>query len=196
MTHLGAIKSDHTPFLLNTNSQDSFVHRPFRFEAAWIRDNGCNTVVEKAWNEEFNSSAFIKLYKKQATTREALRNWNKEVFGHCQAKINHLMEKIVEVQKRPPSKFNGSIEENLQLELSKWLTRTRILWKQKSWELWVTSSNQIRHLFFSSFKNLFTKETVSFPAHLDNLLTSCISEMENLSLKIILTLEEIKETLF
>lgn len=34
IAHLGAIKFDHTPMLLNTNPSESFAHRPFRFEAA------------------------------------------------------------------------------------------------------------------------------------------------------------------
>ena len=37
---------------------------------------------------------------------------------------------------------------------------------------------------------------VSFPKHLNNLLTNCIFEEQNLSLKRIQTLEEIRETLF
>lgn len=48
VTHLGAINSDHTPILLDTNPEDGFAHRPFKFEAAWVRENGCNSVVEKA----------------------------------------------------------------------------------------------------------------------------------------------------
>ena len=58
---------------------------------------------------------------------------------------------------------------------------------------WVTSSNHIRNLFFSSFKNLFTEENVSF---LENLTTSCITEEENVVLKKIPTRDEIKENLF
>ena len=64
VTHLGALNSNHTPILLNTNPEDSFAHKSFRFEAAWIRDNGCNSIVEKAWNEEARGPAFTKLYKK------------------------------------------------------------------------------------------------------------------------------------
>lgn len=52
VTHLGTLKSNHTPILLDTNPNDSFTRRPFWFEAAWIRDNGCNFVVDKPWNEE------------------------------------------------------------------------------------------------------------------------------------------------
>ena len=88
VSHLGTIMSDHTPILLDTNPEDSFAHRPFRFEATWIRDNGYKEIIEKAWNEETHDQAFARLYKKQATTREDLRKWNKEVFGHCQVRIN------------------------------------------------------------------------------------------------------------
>nr|POF21368.1 hypothetical protein CFP56_43492 [Quercus suber] len=48
VSHLGAFKSDHTLILLDTNLEDSFAHRPFRIEATWIRDNGCNSIVQKA----------------------------------------------------------------------------------------------------------------------------------------------------
>nr|POF18270.1 hypothetical protein CFP56_12496 [Quercus suber] len=122
VAHLGAINSDHTPILLDTNPKDNFAQRPFQFVATWIRDNGCNTVVKKAWNVEVSGSALAKLYKKQAMTRQALCKWNKQVFRNCQVRINHLMESLNEVQRRHPSEENGRIEEALQLELSKWLT--------------------------------------------------------------------------
>ena len=111
--HLGAFKSDHTPILLDTNPEDSFAYRPFKFEAAWIRDSGCNSIVEKAWNLQTRGSPFFKLFKKQANTRDALQKWNKEVFRHCQARINLLMDKITEVQKNPPSEHNGKVKEEL-----------------------------------------------------------------------------------
>nr|POE78759.1 hypothetical protein CFP56_65080 [Quercus suber] len=48
ITHLGAIKSDHAPILLDTNPCDSFAHRPFRFEAIWLRNENCSAVIENA----------------------------------------------------------------------------------------------------------------------------------------------------
>lgn len=49
ISHLGAIKPDHAPILLDISPDESFEHRPFRFEAAWLRDNSCKTVIENAW---------------------------------------------------------------------------------------------------------------------------------------------------
>ncbi|XP_023894711.1 uncharacterized protein LOC112006637 [Quercus suber] len=68
IAHLGAISLDHAPILLQTNLEDTFAHRPFRFEAMWIRDDRCTAMIEKAWNEEVKGSDFVKLYKKQAVT--------------------------------------------------------------------------------------------------------------------------------
>lgn len=83
IARLRAISSDHAPILLETNPEDTYTHRLFRFEVVWIRDDRCTTAIEKAWNEEAKGSDFVKLYKKQVVTRDALRRWNKEFFGNC-----------------------------------------------------------------------------------------------------------------
>lgn len=64
IAHLGAISSYHALILLETNPKDTFAHRPFKFEAMWIRDDRCAAMIEKAWNEEVRGSDFVKLYKK------------------------------------------------------------------------------------------------------------------------------------
>ena len=46
--HLGAIKLDHCPILLDTNPSEEFFPRPFRFEAAWTRDPGSYDVIRQA----------------------------------------------------------------------------------------------------------------------------------------------------
>ena len=100
ITHLGAIKSDHAPILMDTNLSEKFAHRPFRFVAVWLRDDRCSVVIEEAWKGKVSGLEFIKLYKKLAASREALHKWNKEVFGRCQDRINFLLKKIKEVQDR------------------------------------------------------------------------------------------------
>ena len=46
--HLRALNSDHLPILLDTNPDDCFSPRPCCFEAAWIRDERCQKVIEQA----------------------------------------------------------------------------------------------------------------------------------------------------
>lgn len=97
----------------------------------------CSSVIEDAWNENVIGSEFIKFCKKQASTRDALQKWNKEVFGNWQDKINALLQKIKAVQAEPPSENTGPKEQALQSELSEWLLRSKSLWRQKSRELWL-----------------------------------------------------------
>ena len=150
VSHLSAINSDHAPILLDTCPADSFAHKPFRFEAIWLRDEGCKPVIESAWNNEVHGSDFVKLYKKQAATRDALRKWNKEVFGRCQDRINDLLQKIKEIQIRHPSPVNELAEQSLQSELFKWLIRSEILWRKKSRELWLKLGDKNSKFFHLS----------------------------------------------
>lgn len=150
IAYLGAIKSNHTPILLNTNPSDSFAHRPFQFEATWLRDESCHSLIDKAWNIEASGSNFVKLYKRQASTRDALRKWNKEVFGRCQDRINRLIQKIKEVQESPPSHANKVAEQALQSELIEWLLRSEILWRQISRELWLKLGDKNSKIFHLS----------------------------------------------
>ena len=148
ITHLEATKSDHTPILLDTHPKDSFAHRPFRFEAVWLRDESYHSVIENAWNIEASGSDFVKLYKKQASTRDALRKWNKKVFSRCQDRINSLLQKIKQIQDKPPSHANDLTEQSLQMELLEWLVRSEVLWRQKSRELWLKLGDKNSKFFY------------------------------------------------
>ena len=70
--HLGALNSNHLPILLDTNPNDCFNPHPSCFEAAWIRDERCQEVIEQAWNIEVWGSQLSRLCKKQDATKEAL----------------------------------------------------------------------------------------------------------------------------
>ena len=74
-------------------------------------------MIEKAWNEEVRGSNFVKLYKKQAVTRDTLRKWNKKVFGNYQSRINSLLQKIKDIQNNDDSANNDLSEATSQSKL-------------------------------------------------------------------------------
>ena len=165
----------------------------------------------------------MKLYKKLDATQNALKVWNKKVFGHCQTRIDEL------IQKEDGTKENYRRETNLQNDLNEWLFRSEVLWKQKSREIllkgdknskifhfstiihrrrnaidavksksrrWITDSKEIREFFLESFKNHFTQETVDFSPELEDLITPCISVEENEEISKIPPPLNIRDTLF
>ena len=61
---------------------------------------------------------------------------------------------------------------------------------------WITDKGLIRQHFLDYFRHHFTEEEVNFPDHLEDLVSTVISEEDNLALCNIPTPEEIKSTLF
>jgi hypothetical protein len=74
--HLGALNSNHSPLLVDTNPVDYFAPRPFRFEAVWAKDPRCFEVINKAWKKDFLGSASFNFVHKQSNTSKALKIWN------------------------------------------------------------------------------------------------------------------------
>uniref|UniRef100_A0A2N9FGJ6 CCHC-type domain-containing protein n=1 Tax=Fagus sylvatica TaxID=28930 RepID=A0A2N9FGJ6_FAGSY len=148
--HLRAIRSDHAPLLLDTNPCDFFSPRPFRFEAAWLRDPSCSEVISKSWMKPFAGCPSVKLCKKQNATKSALKAWNRNVFGLCQSHISELTQLIVEIQGKEMSVSNAQKEAKLQGELNEWLARYDTIWKQKSREIWLRDGDRNTKLFHLS----------------------------------------------
>lgn len=144
---------DHTPILLNSNPSESFAHRSFGFEAAWIKDLGTYEIIKNAWNQEYLSSVFTKLCQNQEASRRAFRRWNKEVCAHYQDKINTLLTKIKDNHSRESSDHNELVETALQVELVKWLAKSEVLWRQKFRDLWLQYGD--RNTNFSTSLLLF-----------------------------------------
>ncbi|XP_065638209.1 uncharacterized protein LOC136071161 [Quercus suber] len=166
---------------------------------AWMNLSAFLESVQCPWETNLHrqkGSYFTKLCKKQEATRKALRKWNKEVFGLCQTRINLLIHKIAEIQRDESSDWNGNTEASLQAELREWRRHNNIDAIRGDDGDWITDSCLIRQHLQEKFKNLFTAEDVNFPAQMEDLISTVISEEENIALCRIPTPEEIKSTLF
>ena len=71
--HLEVVNSNHCPLLINTNLTHCKNPRPFHFEALWTRDPRCGKVIARAWEKEYDGSAFFNLYRKQYSITTALK---------------------------------------------------------------------------------------------------------------------------
>jgi hypothetical protein len=224
VNHLGAVNSDHCPLLIDTNPADVLAPRPFRFEAMWAKDLSCFGVINIAWKREFVGNDCFKLCKKQSYTTLALRKWNREVFRHCQSRIDEISREIELIQGEEPSGVNSSKEAKLQADLNCWLSRKKsreimlkdgdrnsryfhisaVVRRRKNSidtirgeeGVWLVKLLDIREFVVSNFQKLFSEEDVYFPQDLENLVCPAISVSENERLCQIPTPAEIKEVVF
>lgn len=90
-----ALKSDHSPLLLNTNPPKDYLARPFHFESMWTLHPETGTVIQEAWIKGFSMVSKLK------NTKIALKEWNQRSFGRIQRTIKHVKELIKSVQDSP-----------------------------------------------------------------------------------------------
>jgi hypothetical protein len=81
LRHLGYIRSDHRPILLDTEYQSGVGRQqsgPRRFEAKWLHEKGFREVVEQAWEEAGTSSAGV--LDRLGRLHAALHAWDSNVL--------------------------------------------------------------------------------------------------------------------
>lgn len=88
ITHLTALFSDHRPLLFQTRTSTDNLPRPFKFESMWTLHADTAYIVEEAWNRQVQFASRIR------NTKDALKKWNRLVFGNVQKRIKELQLEI------------------------------------------------------------------------------------------------------
>nr|XP_023923954.1 uncharacterized protein LOC112035356 [Quercus suber] len=181
---------DHAPIMLDTNPSDTFAHRPFRFKAVWLRDDGCRLVIEKAWNMD-------KI--KEIQNRQPSKN-NEVAEQALQTELSEwlIRSEVLWQQKSRELWLKLGDKNSRFFHLSTVIHRrnNNVDAIKKEDGTWIYESNQIRKPFRDTFMELFKEEEISFPEHLEHLVLPCITKEENVVLEKISSLKEIKVVLF
>ncbi|XP_028089327.1 uncharacterized protein LOC114289760 [Camellia sinensis] len=132
--------SDHCPTLLMEDERD-WGSTPFRFLNAWTLHPKFRPFVENTWLEaNMMEWAGFKCLQKLKILKMALKQWDKEVFGDVEHKLNQVEEKIhaldLSAEERPLSKVEQAKRrkaKGVAWKLSKmvewaWLQKSRITW--------------------------------------------------------------------
>ncbi|OMO52148.1 Endonuclease/exonuclease/phosphatase [Corchorus olitorius] len=133
LTNLPITVSDHSPLLLlQLNKADSFRKRPYRFEMMWSRNEHCEEVIRRSWNQQVTGSAAFRLVQKINITREDLKHWNKTVFGNLYERKKALERELEEIQTNIGRPECRNSEAGKRKEMEEILEQEQILWMQKS----------------------------------------------------------------
>lgn len=140
--------SDHAPLLISPHGMHSitFMHRPFRFEAAWIMDATFGDVVLSSWNGS-------NLREKIDNFSKAAISWNKNVFGNIFRKKRWTLARIKGVQDSQSKNFSHnliSLEKDLVADYNNILAQEELLWFQKSRAKWIVMGERNTRYFHLS----------------------------------------------
>ena len=65
--HIAGSLSDHCPLWLSSDDENKRFYkrnRPFRFEATWLKDEGCEAVIKHAWQKHIPGENMEKVMSK------------------------------------------------------------------------------------------------------------------------------------
>ncbi|RYR73445.1 hypothetical protein Ahy_A02g007794 [Arachis hypogaea] len=114
------------------------IEKPFRYEAMWSMHPGHKEFIKQAWDS--NQPLKIVL---NGTTRQLIK-WNKDVFGHVRRQKRKIINRIEGIQRASSyekNPFLEKLEAKLNKELEDILDKEKILWIQKSRDLWVVDED-------------------------------------------------------
>ncbi|BFG33690.1 hypothetical protein CerSpe_199640 [Prunus speciosa] len=148
--HLPRTKSDHNPIkvCLQSGFTPSPAHRPFRFEAMWLKHEGFKEFITQQWSQLSGS-----VVAKSRGLIEPLKQWNTNVFGHLKKRKANLLARIDGIQKTlclGPNRFLNKLEVSLVEEFNMLLDQEAIFWHQKSRIKWIQEGDRNTNFFHLS----------------------------------------------
>lgn len=139
--HYPITHSDHSPLVMSLFGSVDTAPKSFKFEGFWTWEASCVGVVASAWSSVGGNSHAHALFRKIRATWFALRQWNKRCFGQIQSAIRRTKEQLASYQLASPSTTNFQLAQKLNVELDEHLQREETLWREKSRETWLVSSD-------------------------------------------------------
>ena len=95
--HLEAFHSNHRPLFLAADSEARRFYkkgRPLRFEAMWLKDKNCETMIKTSWETPLGSSPVATFSQKIDLCQINLRVWNRNTFRHVRINLEKKLKEL------------------------------------------------------------------------------------------------------
>jgi hypothetical protein len=111
VTHLTAVKSDHSPILLlnemEAGNQRIALAKPFRYEVMWERHDELKPTVAAGWSGDQGGNSVNMVREKIDDLARNLGRWGVDTFGSVRKEIRGL-KKELELLRNLPSRVGPS----------------------------------------------------------------------------------------
>ncbi|KAH9672602.1 putative ribonuclease H protein [Citrus sinensis] len=114
--HLPKLSPDHRLILVRSNglSSRNLHSRPFRFQVAWLTNEGFQDFVAESWDQNLHHLDTADQFRSKVTV------WNKQSFGNIFWRKNRLLARLGGIQRALESYFSkglSRLEEKLKADL-------------------------------------------------------------------------------
>jgi hypothetical protein len=138
--------SDHKPILVPVGEGKIFNNiyegtRPFRFEAKWLQEEGCEEIVKEAW-ENAGVSTGSNLIEGLTKIAASLKEWDSNVLGDLQKRIKHMKKELERVRRSEINPENVARENLLKEKLRKLEDQLDTFWRQRGHVRWLQKGDK------------------------------------------------------
>lgn len=140
---------DHSPLLLNIQglAPPRRDKRPFRFEAAWLLHPDFQNFLVTNWAQDTELNEAITEFI------EAIKKWNKEIFGNIFERKKRILARLVGIQRSLETTASSSLsnlEKRLIQDYNDILIQEEIFWFQKARSKWLHYGDKNTKYFHAS----------------------------------------------
>ncbi|XP_019165702.1 PREDICTED: uncharacterized protein LOC109161665 [Ipomoea nil] len=188
-------KSDHSALflgILNLRERTGGLRRGFRFEMAWLHDEGCRGVVERAWSE----GAGRGLQECISLCGNRLMRWGGERFHKFGERFRNLRKEQLRLR---GCNDPASLAEFQRLEecLCRIEVQEDAYWRQRAKQHWLKNADAntkyyhsgdwvegeaMRNVVYNYYKTIFTSGSPSGNGEFFGSIASRVTHVQNLSL--------------
>ncbi|KAE8767870.1 hypothetical protein D1007_60705 [Hordeum vulgare] len=123
-----------------------------RFEAKWLLEEDCDSIVENTWGKAMNPPVKNRL----AEVLGALSNWNREVLGDLRKRMKKIKAELEATRKEPISDHQVRKEQTLSFKLERHEEQENLVCRQRAHANWLTKGDPNTRYFHACGCDLYS----------------------------------------